>query len=496
MSRAHTYLLFGVVAGCAALPMSGQTDMPGMDHSSMTMGETADRKPQANSAVPLPPTKTPQRLPSTLQEQEHPQQQTGSPHAAVPDLLADVRTRTPQALLFFVQKALATNPTIRIAAAQVSRLEGNARQEGLWSNPEVGYEADHIRGGSYHGGEQGGYVQQTVPLAGQRSSASAAGRAYAKAATAALDAQKEQVKSGVEQAFYAALAMQQQVQVRANLMRVTMDAAETAHQLANVGQADAPDILQSEVEREEAVLDYATAQREYRKAFALLAAVSGDNRMPMTPLLGDLAAVPQLTDDAAEHAAESSPTMQVTRQRATAAEAAVRAARRQQMPQLTLHAGLQQSNEPLESTGGRVGLVGVAQAGITLPLWNRNQGAVEAAKSAAVMSDSEVARTDLQLRLQAEQTLQDYSTAQLAVQRYRDELLPRAERAYELYREKYATMAAAYPQVLVSQRTLFQLQVEYVRALNQAWQSAILLQHGLLHGGLDVMEMGTANSRE
>ncbi len=467
-------------------------DMPGMDHSSMPMptGQTADGLKQVDPTTPLPPTKTPQRLSSTLQEQEHPKQQTGSPHPFVPDLLQDVRAREPQPLSLFMEKALKANPTIRMAAAQVRRLQGEAKQEALWSNPEVGYEADHIRGGSYGGGEQGGYIQQVIPLAGQRSTAGAAVREQAKSAQAALDAQTEGVRSGVEQAFYAALAAQSEVDVRAQLMHVTMDAADTAHQLANVGQADAPDILQSEVEREEAVLDYATAQREYRKRFALLAALCGDARLLVTPLHGDLAALPQLADGIAEGAAESSLALQVSRQQATAASAAVRAARRQQMPQLTVHAGLQQSNEPLESTGGRVGVVGVAQAGITLPLWNRNQGAVEAAKAAADASGAELARTNLQLNMQAQQTYEDYATARLAVQRYQDELLPRATRAYELYRRKYATMAAAYPQVLVSQRTLFQLQVEYVRALNSAWQSAILLQHGLLRGGLDATGTG------
>ena len=180
----------------------------------------------------------------------------------------------------------------------------------------------------------------------------------------------------------------------------------------------------------------------------------------------------------------------MSRQEATAADAAVRAARRQALPQLTVHAGLQQSNEPLESTGGRVGIVGVAQAGITLPLWNRNQGAVEAAKASADASTAEIARTNLQLRMQAQQAFEDYAAARLTVQRYHDELLPRASRAYELYRQKYEVMAAAYPQLLVSQRTLFQLQVEYVRALNNAWQNAILLQHGLLQGGLNAPAPG------
>ena len=46
-------------------------------------------------------------------------------------------------------------------------------------------------------------------------------------------------------------------------------------------------------------------------------------------------------------------------------------------------------------------------------------------------------------------------------------------------------MAMAYPQVLVSQRTLFQLQIGYLTALHEVWANAIALQNYTLNGGLD-----------
>jgi cobalt-zinc-cadmium efflux system outer membrane protein len=45
-------------------------------------------------------------------------------------------------------------------------------------------------------------------------------------------------------------------------------------------------------------------------------------------------------------------------------------------------------------------------------------------------------------------------------------------------------MAQAYPQVLVSQRTLFQLQISYLLALHDVWRSAIALHNYTLSGGL------------
>jgi hypothetical protein len=46
-------------------------------------------------------------------------------------------------------------------------------------------------------------------------------------------------------------------------------------------------------------------------------------------------------------------------------------------------------------------------------------------------------------------------------------------------------MGAAYPQVLIAQRTLFQLQTEYVASLQNLWTSALTLQGFLLTDGLE-----------
>ncbi len=71
------------------------------------------------------------------------------------------------------------------------------------------------------------------------------------------------------------------------------------------------------------------------------------------------------------------------------------------------------------------------------------------------------------------------------VERYRTQVVPRARQAYQAYLVNFRQMAAAYPQVLIAQRTLFQVEVEYARALIQLRESAVGLRGFLLEGGLD-----------
>ena len=51
--------------------------------------------------------------------------------------------------------------------------------------------------------------------------------------------------------------------------------------------------------------------------------------------------------------------------------------------------------------------------------------------------------------------------------------------------EELEKMALAYPQVLIAQRTLFQVRADYVESLVDLWQNAVLIRGMLLAGGLE-----------
>jgi outer membrane protein, heavy metal efflux system len=97
----------------------------------------------------------------------------------------------------------------------------------------------------------------------------------------------------------------------------------------------------------------------------------------------------------------------------------------------------------------------------------------------------EVERVKLSLRQRAASVVQSYAYSQIAAERYKNQMIPRAQKAYEMYTKKYQEMAAAYPQVLIVQRTLMQLQVAYVNALESFATNSAALQSYLLTDGLE-----------
>lgn len=416
-----------------------------------------------------------------------PSTQTIGTQAPVPDLLKEVAVRTPMRLEEFQQFALATNPTLREANALVKQSAAQARQAGLYPNPTVGYQGEQIRGGAYGGGEQGAFVQQTFVLGGKLGLRRNVYQQQRHEDEIGAAEQRYRVLSDVGQSFYSALSAQEIVNVRRRLLSLTMDAVETAHQLGNVGQADAPDVLQAEVEAEQAKVDYTTAQREYLQAFRSLAALVGKPELIVSPLQGQLEHPPQIdADRIADQIARDSPTVKRAQQGIIRAQAEIKSAKRESVPDFQVHAGVQQNFEAINQiTRAPVGLQGFATAGINLPIFNRNQGNVAAAQADLERAEAEVTRIQLSLRQMTQPLLQAYLSSQVEAARYKDEMIPRATRAYQLYLTKYRQMGAAYPQVLVSQRTLFQIQVEYIHALENLWTTAIALQNYTLSSGLE-----------
>jgi outer membrane protein, heavy metal efflux system len=431
----------------------------------------------------------------TLQEPENPGHHTGQ-NLPAPELLNDVSKRSALNLQQFEDWAAHRNPTLAEAQALVRRSQQQGRQESLYPNPSIAYDGEHIRGGSYGGGEQGAYVQQTVVLGGKLGLRRKIYQQQAQADKIGVDEQSFRVRNSAQQAFYRALTAQATVVLRQRLLGVTLDAVETAHQLANVGQADAPDVLQSEVEAEQAKVEFVRAQRQFLQDFRTLAAVANNPDLPVSPLQGDLEHPPAIDpEQQVANIVASSPTVKRAQQEVAVAEARWKAARRESVPDLQLRAGEWWSGEITEGTQRAAGPMSFATAGVNLPLWNRNQGNIEAAKAELERAKQDATRTQLYLKQQSEPLAQQYLASRFEADRYRTELIPRARRAYDLYLMKYQQMAMAYPQVLVSQRTLFQLQIDYLRALSTVWTDGAALQNYTLSGGLEApMSSGTSTS--
>ena len=385
------------------------------------------------------------------------------------------------------QMALEHNPTFAQSAANIQAAEGRKKQSGLYPDPTVGYQGEQIRGGSFHGGEQGFFVQQDIVLSGKLGLNRAIFDQELKQAETEAEEQKVRVVTNVHMSYIQALAAQQTLELRQHLSKLADDAVQTSHELANVGQADAPDVLESEVEAQQAELAVTMAEQNQQRIWKALAAVVGNPRLPLIGLEGKLEdTAPLNADELVEKIVNESPAVRIAELGVKRADATLARARRESIPDLQIRAGMQQNGELLSEPNGKpVGLQGFADVGVRIPIFNRNQGNVATARADLERAKREVERVKLVLRERAASVVQNYAFSQTAVDRYKNQMIPRAQKAYEMYAKKYQAMASAYPQVLIAQRTLMQLEVSYITALETFATSSISLQSYLLTDGLE-----------
>jgi cobalt-zinc-cadmium efflux system outer membrane protein len=384
------------------------------------------------------------------------------------------------------QMALQNNPTLAQSAANIRAAEGRKKQSGLYPNPTIGYRGEEIRGGSFRGGEQGFFIQQNIVLGGKLGLNRAIFEQERKQAETESDEQKLRVLTNVRMSYIQALAAQQTLELRHNLSKLAHDAVETSHQLANVGQADAPDVLESEVEAQQAELAVTMAEQNQQRVWKELAVVVGNPHLPLTRLQGNLEEIaPVDADTLVQHIVNDSPVVKIADLAVKRAEAGLARAKREPIPDLQLRGGMQQDRELSEISRQPVGLIGFAEVGVQIPIFNRNQGNVVAEMADLDRAQREVDRVKLVLRERAARVVQNYRFSETAAARYKNQMIPRAQKAYDMYMNKYHGMAAAYPQVLIAQRTLMQLEVSYVSALESLATSSIELESYLLTDGLE-----------
>ena len=407
---------------------------------------------------------------------------------AQPALAQTSSSPPPITLSELEQLALQNNPTANAAAAGIDAARGRARQAGAWPNPVLGYSGEEIKTGDLDTrGEHGFFMEQTIPLGGKLGLSRNVVQKTIDRAEAVRDLQRLRILSSVRQTFYSVLLTERRIEVQERLAALASEAVGVTAQLFNVGAADRPDYLEIEIESRRLQLQLNRSKNDLFASRHELAALTGVRDVAARALAGSIdAAIPELErDQVIRTLLEQSPEVRGARAELERTRAVSARAKRETYPDLFLRGGTAYNRERGEDTGRPIGWEGTLEAGISVPLFNRNTGGIAAARSDETRAQAEVTRLELALQSRGVSQFANYLSALRAAEAYRSDILPRAEEAYRLYLSRYREMAAAYPQVLVAQRTLFEMSNEYLGNLNEAWRAALTLQGFLAGDGLD-----------
>jgi cobalt-zinc-cadmium efflux system outer membrane protein len=276
------------------------------------------------------------------------------------------------------------------------------------------------------------------------------------------------------------------VDIESELLQNHEELLRTTQEMANVGQANRPDVLQAQVSVQRQRVTLRAAENRLWKSWQDLMAVTGAPRLPFSRVAGDIEGDSPTVEfeEAMRRIIEHSPELQVARAEVLRDEITVQRERVQPIPNAFLRVETGYNWEVNLTTVG-------VQYGWNFPVFNRNQGTVREAMAEVTRARAEVARLELWLRHRLAGVFARYQTALATIQTYRAETLPQASEAYELTLGGYRARRTPWAQVVLSQRTYSDLVEEYIEALLELRHAEIEINGMMLVDGLNQPEPPT-----
>ena len=356
--------------------------------------------------------------------------------------------------------ALAHNPQLGIYPYDLRAADARVQQAGLRPNPEVQIEIEEFGGR----GERSGFdaaettlqVGQPIELGGKRAR---------RTAVASLDKELVQwdyksarldVMRQATLAFAAVLAAQERLALTERLLELSRQAQAAVAQRVKAGKDSPVDELRADVAFSESRIERQKAEKALIAARHALAAVWGSRAPAFEKVEGDFYKTSEPLPLAEMTAAASNnPDLARWATEEDRRRAALRLEKAQAAPDVTVGGGVRR----FEQTDDEALVFGLA---MPIPLLNRNQGAVAAAMAELAKARQQYEAAQIATLAALSQATSALAAAYDEVTISRNDVLPKAQQAFEAAQQGYQQGKFDYLHLLDTQRTLFQTQAQYV----------------------------------
>jgi len=364
-----------------------------------------------------------------------------------------------------IQNALDYSPRLKSAVASVEAAKGVENQAGYLPNPEIGFEAGNVAGSGGFGGTDSAELtyslMQTVEIGGKRSARRNAAKAARGAAGTALMAEQLNIKRDVRIAYYDALAKDEAAKLAVEREQLAKDVLQTVSEQVQAA-------VEQEIQLSKAEVAYATSaiareRKEHelkiaRGKLAGLLGVSALNNSLDHAHFFELEAPGSIENYRAN--LDRIPDIQRFLHIKTEKESLLDLERARAIPDPDFSLGVRDFK-------GSDDHAFVFSVSLPIPVFNRNSGNVARARAEVKQAANDARQAELILEQQLAESWEQWSTYYSEARRLRRELLPSAEKAFELARVGFAEGRSSYHEVLDAQRTLFDARSQYYDSLRR-----------------------------
>jgi cobalt-zinc-cadmium efflux system outer membrane protein len=395
-----------------------------------------------------------------------------------PEILPPVAATDGLTLESLEQMALENNPSIRQASAAVGKALGIRQQVGLLPNPAIGYFGEEI-GNEDAAGLHGAFVSQTFVRGHKLAWNRRVIGHDVEAARWQVEAQRFRVSNDIRIEFYNALAAQERVKLARQFRMVAEQGVQVSKDLMEAKEGALPDVLQSEMQLSEVNLAIQQAEFELQGAWNEIISLAGMPHLNRTRLIGELdMPVDELDFETVySQMVAASPLLRAASARVRRAHANLHRQNIQPIPNLNAQLGAGYD----DATGDEFANI---QLSVPVPIHNKNQGNIRAARAEYCEATQNVKRIRLQIQRELARVLRDFQVAKATVQQYKESLVPKADETLELLLAAQQAGEFDFLRVLTARRSFFEVNWKYVMALNELATAKTKIEGLLLTGGL------------
>jgi cobalt-zinc-cadmium efflux system outer membrane protein len=369
---------------------------------------------------------------------------------------------------------LQRNPELAAFAKEKRALEGATLQAGLLPNPELSVNVENIGNvqpliGDINSAKAVNQevvqqittirIYQLIELGGKRGARVNAASLGEVLAGQDYEVRRVELIARVANVFTEVLAAQERLQLAEESQQLAQRVVKMVAKRVQAGKVAPIEETRAGVAFSTTRIELEQAQRELAAARKRLTLLWGNASPRFNKALGNLESSVAL------------PAFEALAERALAGPMALRAMKNieqrkalldveqtRRIPNLTVQAGVVSHAQ----LGGNTAVAAVI---LPLPLFDRNQGNILQAHQRVDKAIDEQAATELRLRTELTQAYEALLAAQRETGILRDEIIPAARSAFEVTNKGYELGRFGFLEVLDAQRTLFQNQILYVRAM-------------------------------
>ncbi len=381
---------------------------------------------------------------------------------------SELNATTTITLPDLVKLTLDRNPRLAQVGWAIETARGRALQAGLYPNPTLNITGDELGDKTGPGGIwTAPYFSQEIVTGNKLTLSKAAALKEVDQATLKVMSERYRVLTDVWQNYYELLVLQRRVELLAELVALAEKSVDNAKKLLKIKEGSELDVVQLEVdlERYRAELDATT--QTIPAAFRRLVASVGAENLPLSRVAGDLEEpVPAYDlERLQKYILGIHPEIRVAQIGVERAHLTIQRATAEPIPNITLGAGYVRQNQNRSNDW-------TITASMPVPVWNRNQGNITAAKAQLGEAVNEVGRVQNELVSRLANAFAMYSSATRRAAKYKTVIIPKAEQSYQLALKAQKGGEFEYLRVLQSQRAVAEARLEYVRALGETWRAA------------------------